>query len=129
MARVDIDTSDLRGVTKALGDTADRVDREHRQVVSKGALNVKNQMRSEMRESRYFAAAADRISYTMTGNRFYSEAEIGPESGPGDPGSLAGLAYFGGSVGGGTVPDPRGALEAELPAFEGALLDLAADFR
>lgn len=127
MARVDIDTSELRAVTKALSESADRVEREHRQIVSKGALNVKNQLRAEMGASTYFGAAASRITYTMSGNRSFSEAEIGPESGPGDPGSLAGLAYFGGSIGGGTVPDPRGALEAEIPAFERAMLDLVGD--
>ena len=45
------------------------------------------------------------------------EAEIGPETG--GAGSLAGFAYFGGvNGGGGTVPDPQGALDAEAPNVE-----------
>ena len=41
------------------------------------------------------------------------ELVAGPTKG--SPGSLANIAYFGTSRGGGTVPDPRGALDAETP--------------
>ena len=52
--------------------------------------------------------------------------EVGPRKGK--PGSIANIAYFGGANGGGgTVPDPRGALEAEAPRFEKALTDLVGE--
>jgi hypothetical protein len=49
-------------------------------------------------------------------------AEIGPDKDL--SGNLANIAYFGTWKGGGTVPDPVGALEAEAPNFEKALGDL-----
>jgi hypothetical protein len=52
------------------------------------------------------------------------EAEIGPHSGPGQPGAIANVGYFGTSRGGGTVPDPQGALDAEAPRLESAIGDL-----
>ena len=42
-------------------------------------------------------------------------AVIGPEKGA--PGSLANVAYFGTSRGGGTVADPEDALQEEADAF------------
>jgi hypothetical protein len=124
---VRIDASQLRTLAKALGDGAERVEREHRQVVSRGGLNIKDQLRAEMGGSTHFKGIVPAISMQLTGNRSYSEAEVGPDSDAGSPGNLANIAYFGGARGGGTVPDPRGALEAEIPGFERALLDLAGD--
>ena len=101
-----------------------------RGVVSKGALNIRNQMREEAGRSRHFKFAPS-ITYDMReGGAFgggFVEAEIGPNK-RFRSARLANIAYFGGANGGGgTVPDPRGALEAELPAFEKALGDIAED--
>jgi hypothetical protein len=101
-------------------------------VVHKGANNIKRQHRREMRASTHFKGVAQSIDYSMkygTGSRASGgagaiEAEIGPRSGPGSAGALANIAYFGSSRGGGTVPDPKGALEAEAPRFEKALADV-----
>lgn len=87
-------------------------------VVSRGALNIKNQMAEEMRSSRHFKGAASSISYDLT--HAGTGADIGPDKGSGG-GALGNIAYFGTSRGGGTVPDPQGALEAEVPNFETAL--------
>lgn len=85
-----------------------------RQVIAKGAVNIKKQMRTEMEASEHFAAAAHRISYDITTPADDTVvAEVGPSHGDGDPGSLANIAYFGTPRGGGTVPDPDGALQAE----------------
>jgi hypothetical protein len=101
-----------------------------RGVVSKGALNVRNQMREEAGRSRHFTFASS-ITYDMReGGAFgggFVEAEIGPNK-RFRSARLANIAYFGGANGGGgTVPDPRGALEAEWPRFEKALGDIAED--
>jgi len=98
-------------------------------IVHKGAANIKKQHRREMAASRSFKGVARAIDYSMsfgTGSRAAGgagaiEAVIGPRTG--SPGSLANIAYFGGARGGGTVPDPRGALLAEAPRFEKALGD------
>ena len=124
-----IDTSELRALAAKLTDSTRGVERDVRQVVSKGALNIRTQLRDEMGASPSFGALAGGITYDLTGNAFFSEAQIGPVkkkgSGTGGIGKGANIAYFGGSNGGGgTVPDPRGALERETPKFEKALGDI-----
>ena len=116
-----IDTSELRAFTAALTSSTARVERDVRQVVSKGALNIKRQLVAEMGASAHFKGVASSITYDLTGNAFFSEAQIGPKVGDGQAGALANIAIFGGSRGGGTVPDPKGALEREVPGFEKAL--------
>lgn len=118
-----VDASDFRAFAGELTQRGASIGRDVRQVVSKGALNVKNQLRAEAQASKHFRGFASGITYEMRGNAHYSEALIGPEKGK--PGSLANIAYFGTSRGGGTVPDPMLALEAEAPGFEQALADLA----
>ena len=99
---------------------------EVKAVVERGALNIKKQLVAEMQRSPHFKGVARGISYDMrTVGGFGGgaiEAEIGPESS--GPGALANVAYFGTSRGGGTVPDPQGALEAEAPNVEKYLTDL-----
>ena len=132
MASVSMDTSELRGLaadlTRAGSGVADKV----RPVVHRGANNIARQMREEMGASRSFKGVAGSISYDMTGSGGRMvfgvgviEAAIGPVTGPGGvPGDLAHIAYFGTSRGGGTVPEPQGALDAEAPKFEQALADV-----
>jgi hypothetical protein len=118
----DVDASEVRILTVALTNSTRGIESDVRAVVSKGALNIKNQMVAEMASSPHFKGTARAITYDMTGNGLFSEAQIGPKVGDGESGGLAGFAYFGGSNGGGgTVPDPRLALEREAPNFERAL--------
>lgn len=91
-----------------------------RAVVAKGAVNVKTQMRADAAKSAHFAIATT-ISYDLAVGGL--AAEIGPVTG--GAGSLANIAYFGGvNGGGGTLPDPQLALDAEAPKFEQALADV-----
>lgn len=126
---MEIDTSELRSLAVDMRSAGDLIGKNVRAVVSRGALNIKNQLRREMRESRHFPTVARSINYDIHRAGFSSgdiiEAEIGPERG--SPGSLANVAYFGTSRGGGTVPDPQGALDAEAPRFEEALSDILGD--
>lgn len=129
MAGVSIDTSELQAVAADLTAAGSGIAGIVRPIVHKGAMNIKAQMRTEMRASRHFRQIASAIDYSMHGGMIFGvgviEAEIGPRTG--SPGSLANIAYFGGSRGGGTVPDPKGALEAEIPRFEKALSDALGD--
>jgi hypothetical protein len=125
-----IDTTELNTLAVDLTAAGTGIAGIVRPIVHKGASNIKNQLRSEMSASRHFAGVASAIDYDMTGagGRMVFgvgviEAAIGPSSAPGSPGNLANVAYFGTSRGGGTVPDPRGALEAEYPRFERAVND------
>ena len=102
-----------------------KVAKQARAVVSKGALNVKNQLRSDLAASPHFSAAAHTVSYDIKASTSLIEAEIGAVTEGRTVGDLAHLAYFGGAHGGGgTVPDPQEALAAEEPAFIDALIDL-----
>jgi len=127
VAKIEFDTSELNAFAADLTQAPAELDGKILPVVEKGALNIKNQLVSEMRSSKHFKGVAGGISYDIHGGQMFGrgviEAEIGPTKG--SPGSLANIAYFGGARGGGgTVPDPQGALDAEIPKFEQALGDL-----
>jgi hypothetical protein len=121
-------TDDLRSFAADLRAAGSGIAPKVTPVVHRGANNIKRQMRAEMQASRSFKGVARAIDYSMSNRSFTAsgagviEAEIGPRTGK--PGSLANIAYFGGARGGGTVPDPKGALDAELPRFEKALADV-----
>lgn len=124
---VTIDMGELAAFAIALEDSGKATEAEVEAVVEKGALNIKNQLQDEMRGyGRIGGAVAPTISYDISGSSAFGggaiEAEIGPEKG--GAGSLANIAYFGTSKGGGGVPDPQGAVDAEEPKFIKALSDL-----
>lgn len=125
---ISIDDSELRAYAADLTAAGSGMAARVRPVVEKGAINIKNQLRREAQASRHFKGMARAIGYDMhTLDAFgvgVIEAEIGPSSEAGSPGNLANIAIFGTSRGGGTVPDPQGALDAEAPRFTKALEDL-----
>lgn len=122
MSEVTIDTSELRAFRDEILHHASYVAVRHaRPVVQRGAQNIKEQLQAEARGSRHFRLERA-ISYDIEDDGF--AAEIGPEKG--GAGSLANIAYFGGANGGGgTVPDPRAALDAEIPRFIDQLAQIA----
>ena len=127
MTSVQFDDSEIRAIGADLRKAGERLSQGVRPVMHRGANNIKRQMRAEMGASRHFRGAARSIDYSMKSGMGPGggqiEAEIGPRKG--SPGSLANIAYFGTSRGGGTVPDPEGALEAEAPGFLKGLADVA----
>ena len=111
---VDVDMRQVRDFAKDLGNASTKTIAETRAIVKKAGVNIKKQLREEMGKSRHFKAARF-IGFDET------DAGLGVEVGPAKEGAgnLAPIAYFGGANGGGgTVPDPRGALDAEIPNFE-----------
>ena len=134
---VAVDDAEVRSLAVDLGVAGQRIKTDARAVIAKGALNIKSQMMAEASKSRHLKIARV-ISYDLRDTAGGVEAEIGPTKG--GEGSLAGIAYFGGSSwrgrekpgrgwqqgpgGGGTIPDPQGALEAEAPAVEKYIGDL-----
>lgn len=110
---ISIDTSDARRLAVELDSGTARTLGEVTRIVSRGALNIKNQLIREAKESASFKGFAPAISYDLEDSGH--TAIIGPETGR--PGSLANIAYFGTSRGGGTVKDPGGALLDETPRF------------
>jgi len=120
MAGISVDTSEVRAAVADLTSVDSRLRPDVAGVVKKGAQNVKDDLQAEARKSRHFRGFAPGISYDMKGD---FEAEIGPTKGR--PGSLANIAYFGTSRGGGTVEEPAEALQREIPEFEKRLGDIA----
>ncbi len=128
MDGMSIDTSEIEALARDISLAGTRLRGDVKPVVSKGALNVKNAMRKDMSASKHFKGITRSIGYDMHDTGSVIEAEIGPSSEAGSPGNLANIAYFGGAHGGGgTVPDPQAALDAEAPNFEKALGDLLED--
>lgn len=124
---VDFDTSELRTLARDLTNAGTAAARDIKPIVSRGALAIKNQMRAEMGASPHFKGTASSITYDITERADGVTAEIGAKIGAGQTGGLAHIAHFGGSTGGGTVADPIGALNAEAPKFEAALLKILGD--
>lgn len=116
------DDGTLDGLVLDLGHAAEDIRGKVRPIVSKGALNVKRQLRDEAKASDYFKVAPF-INYDLTDHADEIFAEVGPRKEHG--GALANIAYFGGARGGGgTLPDPKEALDAEAPRYVSALEDL-----
>lgn len=113
--------TDLDELAADLASSPERVMREIKSVVSKGSLNIKNQLVREASGSRSFGSIAKAIGYELTETGNSVQGEIGPTS---ERNAAAGLlmAYWGQSRGGGgTLPDPINALQAEEAGFISAL--------
>ena len=123
MPSVEIDASELREFSTELGKVPTKVVTGVRPAVVKAGVNMKNQLREEMDRSKHFRASRS-IDFDVSDGGL--AVEVGPSKGK--PGSIANISYFGGANGGGgTVPDPQGALDAEAPRFEKALTDLVGE--
>lgn len=100
-------------VARAFEAKANRAKADVEPVMFKAGMNMKRQQAAEMRASRHFAPVASAISFDVTSGAGFVEVEVGPVKG--SPGSLANIAIFGTSRGGGTVADPQGSLDNETP--------------
>ena len=119
MYSVSLDTSEVRAAIRDMTSVSTRLRPDIASVVKRGATNIKDDMITQMTNSKHFKGFPD-ISYDMKDD---FEAWIGPNKG--GPGAGANLAYFGTSRGGGTVEDPEDTMEREIPAFEEHLGDIA----
>lgn len=121
-----IDASELSNLAADFSRAGSVAAGKVRPIVSKGALNIKNQMQREMQGSAHFGQVAPTIDYDINTTAVGFEAEIGPNKSRGSAASLAGLAYFGSSrPGGGTVMDPIHALNDEAGRFVQNLAEAA----
>ena len=100
MSLVNVDASQLKafGTTLAGGATVRRA--LVSAAVKKGAQNVKNSIRDDLKGSGNKAFRSIPITYTMIETPGRISAEIGPTKG--GTGSLANIAFFGTAKGGGT---------------------------
>lgn len=117
-------SDDFDQLANDLASSPERVMREVKSVVSKGSLNIKNQLKSEAMTSRHFGQINRAMGYDLTETGNSVQGEIGPTK---ERDKSAGLlmAYYGQSRGGGgTLPDPINALQAEEAGFIAALENL-----
>lgn len=122
---IDIDTSDFDEFAGDVAAAVAEIGAGIPKVLSKGALNVKNDWRDALRASTSFKGIAHSVSYDTRTGQGWSEAEIGPDNSRYPAGNLANIAHFGNSDGGGgTVADPQTFLDAEEPRLTKALEDL-----
>lgn len=113
-----IDASELGGLAADFSGAGRVAVGKVRPIVSKGALNIKNQMQKDAQSSQHFGQIAPTIDYDINQTSDGFEAEVGPNKARGGSASLAGIAYFGSSrPGGGTLPDPVHALNDEAGRF------------
>ena len=120
------DASELESFAMDLGRAGDKALKDVEKVVFKGAMNLKSDMGRELQSSRHFRSIAKSVDFDIESRPNGVEAEIGPKSGPGEPGNLANIAYFGTSRGGGTV-DFLKPFEEEKPRFEQAIREVLGD--
>lgn len=119
---VAFDASEMRAFAADLHRLPEALNRHAEAIVERGALNIKNRMVTDMRASTHFRPVARSITYDVRtggwGDTAAIEAEIGPDKARDQAASLANIAYFGSSRGGGgTVRDPQSALDAETDEF------------
>jgi len=121
------DTSDLDGLARDLRKIPALMVPKMRGVVAKAALSTKQAMVKDVRRSKHFrgkkkpgldASIDYDIKVLQFGGDAVIEAEIGPNRAKSVAAGLAGIAYFGGSRGGGgTVRNPEDAMLEEAPNF------------
>ena len=126
MPSLEFDLSAVAALADDVAAMADEAAIRARAVVRTSATAVKAGLRADMASSQHFGQVANAITYDLTGNASYAEAKIGPEKG--SPGSLANIAYFGSSRGGGaSVRDPQGPLDEEAGNFEESISAIIGD--
>lgn len=107
-----------------LRSASDRAVEEFRKVVSKGALNIKNDVKERWSGLAHAPAIPHAISYDTKTTGTTVSAEIGPDKAK-RQGALGNFLEYG-SVNNAPIPALGPALDAEEPRFAKALEDVAA---
>lgn len=121
-------SAEFRQLANDLGRIAGHAVKDVDEVLKKGAQNVKEEMRADVRSSRHFSSKKKAgLEQSITYDSRYSlgtpRYEIGPDKNIGG-GALGNIYYFGTSRGGGTG-DIEKPLRSEEPRLTSALEALA----
>jgi HK97 gp10 family phage protein len=116
--------SELAALAADFGRVAQAVDDEGEKVVSKGALNIKEDTRARWAGHRHAPTLAASVTYDLTRTAAGVSAEIGPDKDLTGGGPL-GTIYEYGTPHSAPRPALNPALDAEEPNFVRALEDLA----
>lgn len=118
-----ITSSDFAELTRDIAEARAELPRDLRQVISKAALNIKNDWRARWAEHRtHLPHIARAINYDVGPPGLVVEAEIGVDKGR-IQGPLANFLEFG-SVNNSPQPGGKPALDDEAPRLERAAADL-----
>lgn len=106
-----VEDAELYALAHDFGLMPDKYVKKIRPIFNKTALEIKRGMQKDFYGSRHFKQVARSIDYDIKEHGFAGagilQAEIGPDAARNPSAPLAGIAYFGGSNGGGgTVRDP-----------------------
>ena len=121
--KVRVDGSEVRELSHDLGEVPDRVLPEVKKSVSRGALNIKNDMARDARSDGSYRHFHRSISYDLVHDGL--AAEIGPDKNR-VQGALGNILYFGTSKNA-PVLNLGGPLDREAPRFEAALRRIVGD--
>lgn len=119
-----LDFGDVEAFAKALDDQGAKVILAQRQVVKKGALNVKRRLQAEAQGVAHAPGFPRSITFDVEMQGPEIVADIGPEKG--GAGSLA-LLYLGNSKTGPRLPEPMLAADAEAEVMADYLGKVAED--
>ncbi len=117
------DASEVHELAEVLAAVAAGTPKQVRQVVSKGALNIKRDAQRGSRGLKHAPAYPSSITYDISVLPTAISAEIGPDKDR-RQGALGNLIEYG-SVNNAPRPHIRPAADREQPRFEKALEDLA----
>lgn len=102
-----IDNKELYALAHDFGVMPAKYVKKVRPIFNKTAVEIKKGMQADFRGSRHFKQVAGSINYEVEDSAGGLSVEIGPDAAVSPSAPLAGIAYFGGSNGGGgTVRDP-----------------------
>ncbi|WP_372699416.1 hypothetical protein [Arthrobacter sp. JSM 101049] len=120
------DASEITELVHDMGLAPAKLARKIKPIMAKTGLATKRRLQADLRASPHFKPAARSIDYDVKTFGFDGtgiiQVEVGPNAQRDTTAALAGLAYFGGSNGGGgTVADPVVAMRQEEPILLGFL--------
>lgn len=102
-----IQNAALYALSRDFGTVPQKATRKIRPIFSKTALEIKKGMQADFANSRHFKQVGRSIDYELVDGDGGLSAEVGPNAATNPAAALAGIAYFGGSNGGGgSVRDP-----------------------
>ena len=114
-----LDMSELHRLTKDLGHASGQALPVVGAVLKKAAQNIKEELATDAKESKWFRRLGKSISYDSAYRIGHVGYDIGPDYDRG--GELGAIAYFGGANGGGGTLDIDGPVRHEEPRMMAAL--------
>lgn len=127
-----ISTEGVDETVRDLGQAPGQMVRRMRPVFRKAGVEMKRKMQADFRTSRSFRPVARSVDFDFFDTTAFTvrnmRVEVGPNAHRAPSAALAGIAYFGGSRGGGgTVPEPDSVLENEADTAIGHIEKLIRD--